>query len=953
MKGDFSRWTAPNAAARHYSGVLMQQGRLHTDADWNEQVQIGLARSETALADLIGKAGTPKGEGGFAISPGAGGFSIGAGRYYLDGALVQNDSDVSYDDQGNDVAVPPLSDAGGNGTNVIVYLEATRAHVTGLEDTRLLDPALSGVDTATRIRADWRVDVEAINLTAAERVALIEASLCGQIPDLPGWAASTGAMSAQTLVAGNLPDDSDCKIPPEAGYLSQENQLYRVEIITGGNREQSRFGWSRENASVETILARNTNGDFILQGAIDDEALGFKTGDWVEIYDAADSYNARSGDLRQITLTDDVVTFSSSIGNFSQMVRPRARRWDQTGDVPQGLTLSLTPVELERGIEVSFINGTYRKGDYWVFEARAATGNIVWPQYPMDSPTDPVPPMGWGFRRVPLALAQIAGQGISNDVTDLRAEFPTLACLHAEDIEYDDTLCNLGAETVQEALDVLCRRTSSGLCTFVVRNAQELLAVVGKLKPKQSARICLRAGNFSLSEAVLFQGLGHIILEGTGPQTVLGVANTEPALVFNACASVRVVDLSVNGGPTGILGRFAQNGRLGALTVVECGDVAIERVRARCRAGLDRTTACISTRNVDRRAQVLVRDCTLKVGQSQIGIQVIGARRSVIENNVISPVNVASDLVRRRILADSTLVANMRRAVLDFPIAQQAPGNVIIMGPGQKGGEIALAGLFSPKTETRLMLPRRRSDIAVSAEPQLLRRLTQALERNQMSRIADPTEYRQHLVKLVEQAIRDPNGSVVIAGRRTGILTDRQLIVTRNAYLSEGITIAGPEIEDTHILNNRIDGAADAIHVAASTSSDPNPPAWREGRPPNTVQRARIVGNVIALRPLATVTVSRGIYLGHVDNVTIGQNDITGGTRPPDPKSIAPHFGVYQFGYRGSRLTATENTVTNLFHGYAVIPELFEQVQGIWRVRDNAAPGCVRHYVVASQVSVI
>ncbi len=36
MKGDFSRQTFD--PTRHYSGVLAQQGRVQTDADWNEKV---------------------------------------------------------------------------------------------------------------------------------------------------------------------------------------------------------------------------------------------------------------------------------------------------------------------------------------------------------------------------------------------------------------------------------------------------------------------------------------------------------------------------------------------------------------------------------------------------------------------------------------------------------------------------------------------------------------------------------------------------------------------------------------------------------------------------------------------------------------------------------------------------------------------------------------------------
>ena len=38
MPGDYSRRIFRNR--KHYSGVLMQQGRVQLDADWNEQLDI-------------------------------------------------------------------------------------------------------------------------------------------------------------------------------------------------------------------------------------------------------------------------------------------------------------------------------------------------------------------------------------------------------------------------------------------------------------------------------------------------------------------------------------------------------------------------------------------------------------------------------------------------------------------------------------------------------------------------------------------------------------------------------------------------------------------------------------------------------------------------------------------------------------------------------------------------
>ena len=56
MKGDFTRRTFK--PFRSYSSVLMQQGRVQLDSDWNEQAEIGLAREQRMLRDIIGPNGT-------------------------------------------------------------------------------------------------------------------------------------------------------------------------------------------------------------------------------------------------------------------------------------------------------------------------------------------------------------------------------------------------------------------------------------------------------------------------------------------------------------------------------------------------------------------------------------------------------------------------------------------------------------------------------------------------------------------------------------------------------------------------------------------------------------------------------------------------------------------------------------------------------------------------------
>jgi hypothetical protein len=69
-KGDFSRF--PFDPRKHYSAVLMQQGRVQLDADWNAWADILNHRLRAETADLVGPGGGPAGAAGFEVLPGYG-----------------------------------------------------------------------------------------------------------------------------------------------------------------------------------------------------------------------------------------------------------------------------------------------------------------------------------------------------------------------------------------------------------------------------------------------------------------------------------------------------------------------------------------------------------------------------------------------------------------------------------------------------------------------------------------------------------------------------------------------------------------------------------------------------------------------------------------------------------------------------------------------------------------
>ena len=76
---------------KHYVGVVMQQGRVQLDADWNEQQAIYQHRNETEALDVIGQCGVPQAGGGFRIgfTPDNTDLTISPGRMYVDGILCE------------------------------------------------------------------------------------------------------------------------------------------------------------------------------------------------------------------------------------------------------------------------------------------------------------------------------------------------------------------------------------------------------------------------------------------------------------------------------------------------------------------------------------------------------------------------------------------------------------------------------------------------------------------------------------------------------------------------------------------------------------------------------------------------------------------------------------------------------------------------------------------------
>jgi hypothetical protein len=130
---------------KRYSGVYQQQGRMITDADWNELVELLKERLNDTLKDVIND-GAPR-DRGVAIEAVDGTFGIRSGHLYVDGikAEVPGDGDIILFNEQDDFPGAPAPDA-----DAVVYADVWEKTVVSLEDVAMRDPGLHGADTCSR-----------------------------------------------------------------------------------------------------------------------------------------------------------------------------------------------------------------------------------------------------------------------------------------------------------------------------------------------------------------------------------------------------------------------------------------------------------------------------------------------------------------------------------------------------------------------------------------------------------------------------------------------------------------------------------------------------------------------------------------------------------------------------------------------------------------------------------
>lgn len=625
MSGDYTRMTFD--PRRRFIAVDMQQGRVQLDADWNEQADLGRERTRLLGLDSGGPAWLPLATtpNAFLVGALAGppvDLSLGAGRIYVDGRLAEifADEAVSYLHQPFLPDPPPLAPA----TDTIVYLDLWEREVTWAEMPALLDVALGGIDTTTRVQQVWQVKLH----SAAGM------STCGV--DLGALFPPSGGRLTTSANAPPAPDDP-CILPPNAGYRGIENRLYRVEVQTGGALGTALFKWSRDNGSivsrVSAIAVAGGQSRLTVNRIGRDGTLRFRINDWVTLTDDARELNGEAGQMARIIDIDEaarvvvldraVPTAGRAFGAGADIAlrNTRLQRWDESAplnplDGDGLMSTAAGPLLLEDGVEVGFsvagAGGVFDVGDYWVFAARTADASV--------EILNAARPRG--IRHQYLQVAAIPAGGVPTD------------CRPATPVGND-----------------------AGCCTFVVRPGEDIQKAIDALPPVGGC-ICLKAGQHVIDKPLLLRH-DNVTLHGESLGAVVVNARGTGLIVIAQAQRDRIYSLTLRQGEAAAAPVIYIEGAED-ITIDDCRIETVARVDSIGIAGVESSSLTITGCHFEEPALGI----WLHGGCELVTISANEFRLATPGPNLPETVAVLAQTMRGALFVEDNLIANAVNGVV-------------------------------------------------------------------------------------------------------------------------------------------------------------------------------------------------------------------------------------------------------------------------------------------------
>jgi hypothetical protein len=514
---------------KRYDALGMQQGRVPLADDFNEAEEIASEDERLTRVDVIGPVGSP--DEGFRITNartnthGELELDIRPGTLYVGGLRVENLTEQRYTQQLDwlqqpaNARVTPQS----NRTD-LAWIAVWQQPVCAVEDGELLEAALGGADTSTRLRTMWRVFLS----------PGVSGDDCAEAWQtlVSGW---KGAGGPGTLGAGNLlvPDatlgvtfdpggDSEDLCSPQVagGYLGAENQAIRVQVVDG-----SHFTWGFDNASATYRVRIGEDRTTVNFDTEPKDQAHWPRGNqvvevlsWSAVLSNGEKLAEQVGhlslvaaaydpDTRQLELATPLPMMPSPLSGEAWKSRDDAaslgepyyflRVWDRGDDLTSPPALPFTPgtpADLgHTGLNVTFKGSQFVAGDHWIIAARPETPNRVVP-WELEAQRGP-----HGVRRfvAPLALVRwtVSGGKVTGQVLDdCRPHFEPLTRL-------------------------------KGCCTFTVGDGVHSHGQFTRIQdaidalPPAGGKVCVLAGVYE--ERVVVSGRQVVTLEGCGRLTKL------------------------------------------------------------------------------------------------------------------------------------------------------------------------------------------------------------------------------------------------------------------------------------------------------------------------------------------------------------------------------------------------------------------------------------------------
>lgn len=455
---------------QQYRSVVMQQGRVTLEADFNEELAIAGEELRKETLDIVGPSGTP--DNGYLITPLSTGpfdFSIGAGTMYVGGlrvatpppvpppsapapaqAQAANASQYRYlnqqewldhADDPDWVDINPQTPP----TTEFVYLFLREQEVSAVEDSDLKDVALGGPDTAQRTRLLQHV----VRLSVPDPTCLAGLDAAKKDWKSEGLTfnaqnmrlESTASLEVSFSPTGPKPDP--CNPQAQGGYLGADNQLIRVQISgVDPVSKKPKFVWGYDDASFLYRIDLDTSNKQLLhlqsrpvdashqpqaQQAVEAlrSAAELSNGEYVAslsgvVFTLDKAYNP---DTQMITLPASMTQLPAEFYDSSQTPRVFLRVWEQEIIFTPGTAVSLGDTGLQ--VTLKAPGNVFHIGDYWLFAVRPSTPQQVYPEHYLNAFQPPDGPRMWVC---PLGVITWNGQK-GNLAEDCRNFFDNLVDL--------------------------------------------------------------------------------------------------------------------------------------------------------------------------------------------------------------------------------------------------------------------------------------------------------------------------------------------------------------------------------------------------------------------------------------------------------------------------------------------------------------------------------------------